>query len=114
MLADIADQKHLVMGTKPRKELAHLVGTGKARFIGKVEALSLSYVWVCGAGQEALQRSGFNSCLIQLSRGAGGRGEALNLIPPALRGTADGSERGRLACAGKALDTLNAVRRAED
>ena len=97
MLADIADQNHAVMGSKPRKELAHLVGAGKARFIDKVEVLSLSYVWICGAGQEALQGSGFNSCLIQLSRGAGGRGEALNLIALAFRGAADGCERGRLA-----------------
>ena len=41
MLADIADQKHAVMGTKPRKELADLVGAGKARFIDKVEVLLL-------------------------------------------------------------------------
>jgi hypothetical protein len=37
MLADIADQKHAVIGTKPGKKLAHLVGAGKARFIDKVE-----------------------------------------------------------------------------
>jgi len=30
MLTDVADQKHTVIGTKPRKELANLVGTGKA------------------------------------------------------------------------------------
>ena len=66
MLADIADQKHAVMGTKPRKELAHLVGAGKARFIDKVEVLSLWYVWICGAGKEALQGSGFEFRLIQL------------------------------------------------
>ena len=42
MLADIADQKHAVIGTKPRKELAHLVGAGKARFIDKVEVLLLA------------------------------------------------------------------------
>src|SRR5580700_584737 len=114
MLADIPYKNHSVVGSKPRKELAHLVGAGKARFIDKVEVLTLAYVWICGAGQEALQGSGFNSCLIQLSRGAGGRGETFNLIATAFRGTADGCERGRLARAGKALDTLNAVRRAED
>jgi hypothetical protein len=97
MLADIPYKNHAVVGSKPREELAHLVGAGKARFIDKVEVLSLSYVWICDAGQEALQGSGFNSCLIQLSGGAGGRGEALNLIAPALRGAADGCERGRLA-----------------
>ena len=37
MLADIADQKHAVIGTKPGKKLAHLIGAGKARFIDKVE-----------------------------------------------------------------------------
>ena len=92
MLADVADQKHLVMGTKPRKELAHLVGAGKARFIDKVEVLSLCYVWICSAGEEPLQGSGFNSCLIQLSRGAGGWGEALNLIALLFRGAADDCE----------------------
>ncbi len=42
MLADIADQKHAVMGTKPRKKLAHLIGAGEARFIDKVEVLVVS------------------------------------------------------------------------
>src|ERR1700675_3093406 len=97
MLADIPYKNDAVVGSKPRKELTRLVGAGKARLIDKVEVLSPSYVWICGAGQEALQGSGFNSCLIQLSRGAGGRGKALNLIAPAFRGTADGCERGRLA-----------------
>ena len=41
MLAGVADQEHAVIGTKPRKELAHLVGAGKARFIDKVEVLLL-------------------------------------------------------------------------
>ena len=59
--------------------------------------LLLWYVWICSAGEEALQGSGFNSCLIQLSRGAGGRGEALNLIALPFRGAADDCERGRLA-----------------
>jgi hypothetical protein len=30
MLADIADQKHAVVGAKSREEFAHLVGTGEA------------------------------------------------------------------------------------
>jgi hypothetical protein len=30
MLADIADQEHTVISANPRKELAHLVGAGKA------------------------------------------------------------------------------------
>jgi hypothetical protein len=85
----------VVVGTKTRKEPADLVRAGEARFIDKVEVLTL--VWICGAGQEALQGSGFNCCLIQLSGGAGGRSEALNLIAPAFRGAADGCERGRLA-----------------
>ncbi len=60
-----------------------------------------------------MQGSRFNSCLIQLARGAGGRGEALNLIALPFRGAADDCERGRLARAGEALDSLNAVRRTE-
>src|SRR5580700_8812220 len=97
MLADIPYKNHAVVGSKPRKELAHLVGASKARLVDKVEVLTLAYVWICGVGQEALQGSGFNSCLIQLSGGAGGRGEALNLIATAFRGAADGCERDGLA-----------------
>jgi hypothetical protein len=97
MLAGIADQKHAVIRTKPRKKLAHLTGAGKARFIDKVEVLLLSYVGIRGAGEKALQRSRFNSCLIELARGAGGRGEALNLIALPFRGTADDCERCSLA-----------------
>jgi hypothetical protein len=40
-----------------------------------------------------LQGPSFNSCLIQLSRGAGGRGEAFNLIALPFRGAADDRER---------------------
>jgi hypothetical protein len=97
ILSGIADQKHAVMGTKPRKKLAHLVRPGEARFIDKIEVLSLCYVWICSAREEALQGSGFNCCLIQLSRGAGGRGKALDLIALLFRGVADDCERGRLA-----------------
>src|SRR5580658_8005077 len=75
MLADIADQKHTVIGGNSDKKLSHLVGAGKTRFIDEVEVRSLCYVWICSAGEEALQGSRFNSCLIQLTRGAGGRGE---------------------------------------
>ena len=115
MLADIADQKHTVIGTKPRKELAHLVGAGKARFIDKVEVLLLlRRSGFARAGEEALQGSGLESCLIQLARGAGGRGEAFDLIALLFRGAADDCERGRFARAGEALDSLNAVRRAEN
>jgi hypothetical protein len=42
MLADIADQKHAVMGAKPRKKLAHLVRAGEARLIDKVDVLLVS------------------------------------------------------------------------
>ena len=41
MLAGVADQKHAVVGTEPRKELAHLVCACEARFIDKVEVLLL-------------------------------------------------------------------------
>ena len=80
MLADVADQKHVVVGTKPRKELADLVGAGEARFIDKVQVLSLWWVWICSAGKKSLQGSSLNSCLIQLARSAGGRGKTLDPI----------------------------------
>ena len=60
-----------------------------------------------------MQGSGFDSSLIQLSRGAGGRGKTLNLITLRFRSAADGGERGRLARACEALDSLDAIRRAE-
>src|ERR1700730_10916191 len=64
--------------------------------------------------EESLQGSRFNSCVVQLARGAGGRGEPLNLIALPFRGAADDCEGGRLARAGEALDSLNAVRRTEN
>src|SRR3984893_584797 len=64
--------------------------------------------------EEALQGSRFNSCVVQLARGAGGRGETLNLIPLAFSGIADDCECGRLPRAGEALDSLNAVWRTEN
>src|ERR1035438_9433303 len=97
MLAGIADQKHAVIGSNPREKLAHLVGAGKARFIHKVEVLSLSRVWIRGAGAKALEGSRVDASLIQLACRAGGWGEALNLIALPFHGTADGCERGRLA-----------------
>src|SRR5258708_6947939 len=57
-------------------------------------------ICVRGAGEEALQGSGLDACLIQLVRGAGSRGEALDPIAPHYRGTADDGERGCLATPG--------------
>ena len=37
MLADIADQKHAVIGAESCKKLAHLVRAGKARLVNKEE-----------------------------------------------------------------------------
>jgi len=114
MLADIADQKHAVIGAEPCKKLAHLVRAGKARFIDYVEVLLRLLVGICSAGEEPLQGSGFDARLIQLARGAGGRGKALNLIALLFRGAADDCERGCLARAGEALDSLDEIRRTED
>jgi hypothetical protein len=61
-----------------------------------------------------LQGSRFNSGVVQLARGAGGRGETLNLIALPFRDAADDCEGGCLARAGEALDSLNAVRRTEN
>src|SRR5438874_13747094 len=71
-------------------------------------------ICVRGAGEETLQGSGLDACLIQLARGTGSRGEALDLIAPHFRGAADDGERGCLTRAGEALDSLDPVRRAED
>jgi hypothetical protein len=37
MLARVADQEYTVIGSKTRKELAHLVRAGEARFIDEIE-----------------------------------------------------------------------------
>src|SRR5208282_5969151 len=74
----------------------------------------LRRIWVRAAGEEALQGSGLDSRFAKLARGAGCRGEALNLIALHFCGAADDGERGGLARAGEALDSLDAVRRAED
>ena len=66
------------------------------------------------AGEETLQSPGLDSCLILLARGAGGRGEAPDLIALRFSGTADGRKRGRLARAGITLDSLDAVRRTQN
>ena len=60
-----------------------------------------------------MQGSGFDACLIQLARGAGGRGKTLDLIALPFSSAADGRERGCFARAGEALDSLDAVRRTE-
>ena len=57
MLARVADQEHAVVGAKPRKELAHLVGAGEARFIDEVEVPLLQSGRIGRAGKEPLQGS---------------------------------------------------------
>ena len=57
MLARVADQEHAVVGAETRKELAHLVGAGKARFIDKVEVPLFLSGRVGRAGKEPLQGS---------------------------------------------------------
>src|SRR5580704_9447358 len=114
MLADIADQKHSVMGTKPRKELAHLVGTGKARFINKEKPLLFWIMFpVLSTGEETLQGSGLDTGLIQLARSAGGRRKTLDLIPLPFSSATDDRERRCFARASEALDYLDVVRRTE-
>ena len=68
---------------------------------------------ILSTGKKALQGSGVDSRLLQLLRGARGRGEALDLIALRFRGAADDGKRGGLARAGEALDSLDAVGRAE-
>ena len=60
-----------------------------------------------------MQGSGLDSCFIQLACSAGGWGEALDLIALRFRGAADDREGGRFARACEALDSLDAVSRAE-
>src|SRR5208283_2822776 len=80
MLADVTDEKYVVAGAKPHKELADLVCAGKARFIDKVQVFLVTYVWFCSAGKKSLQGSCLNSCFIQFARRARGRGKTLDPI----------------------------------
>ena len=103
------------MGTKPRKELAHLVGAGKARFINKEKSLLFWIVFpILSAGEEALQGSGLDAGLIELARGAGGRRKTLDLITLPFSSATDGRERRCFARAREPLDSLDVVRRTED
>ncbi len=60
-----------------------------------------------------MQGSGLDAGLTKLAGGAGGRGEALDLVALRFGGAADDGERGRFARAGETLDTLNSVGRTE-
>ena len=114
MLASVADQKHAVIGAEPRKELAHLVRAGKAGFVNHEKSFPLGIVIsVLPTREKTLQCSGVDTGLLQLFRGARGRGEAFDLIALRFRRAADDGERGGLARAGKTLDSLDAVGRAE-
>ena len=57
VLTCVADQEHAVVGAKTGKELAHLIGAGKAGLINKVEVLLSGSGRVCGACKEPLQGS---------------------------------------------------------
>ena len=114
MLARIADQQHTVLRSKTGKKLAHLVGAGEARFVDEVEMLLLRRRRSSRPGKKSLQGSGLDAGLTKLARGAGGWGEALDLKPLNLGGTANDGKRRRLTRAGEALDALNAVWRTQD
>ena len=115
MLASVSNQKHAVIGAEPRKELAHLVRAGKAGFVNHEKSFPLGIVIsVLPTREKTLQCSGADTGLLQLFRGARGRGEAFDLIALRFRRAADDGERGGLARAGKTLDSLDAVGRAED
>ena len=57
VLPGVADQEYAVVGAETRKELAHLVGAGKTRFIDKLKVLLFGDCRVCGACKEPLQGS---------------------------------------------------------
>ena len=81
MLADIADQKHAVI----RDQAAQGTRASGWCWLGSIHrqdrnAFAPAASGFGGAGKEALQGSGLDACLIQLARGAGGRGETLDLI----------------------------------
>ena len=60
-----------------------------------------------------MQGSGLHARLAELARGAGSWGEALDLKPLNLGGTANDGKRRRFTGAGEALDALNAVWRTQ-
>src|SRR6266702_3029549 len=114
MLADIADQQHTVIGPEAGEKFAHLVGTGKARFIYKVKVLLAGCGCVRRPCKEALQGSCLDPSLRKLACRAGRRSEPLDLVALCLSGAADHGKRRRFARTGKALNSLNAIRRVEN
>src|ERR1700735_1529203 len=65
-------------------------------------------------GEESLQRSGMDSGVAKLPRGAGGWRKALDLEPLRFRSAADNRKSCGLTGSGESLDALNTVRRTQD
>jgi hypothetical protein len=98
---------------KPRQEITHLIGAGKAGFIDKIEVPPVLGGSAVRTSKETLQGSSLNACLAKLACRARGRSEAFDLITLHLGGAADDGKRGRLPRASISLDSLNTVVRAE-
>src|SRR5438309_11984274 len=70
--------------------------------------------WRNRLGEESLQRSGMDSGVAKLPRGAGSWRKALDLEPLRFGSAADSRKRCCFARSGETLDALNTVRRTQD
>ena len=75
MLANVADEQYPVLRSEPCEEIPHLVGACQTRLINKVEMPLGWRIGIYGARKELLQRIGDDACVIELARGARGRGK---------------------------------------
>jgi hypothetical protein len=110
MLPRVADQQHTVMSSETGEKIAHLIGACEARFVHEIEMSLLCERRSSRPSEESLQGSGIYARLAKLARGAGSWGEALDLKPLNLGGTANDGKRRRLTGAGQSLHALDAVR----
>jgi hypothetical protein len=111
VLASVANQEHAVIRAK---QFTHLVGAGEAGFIDEVEVPLLQSGRIRRAGKKPWQGSRLDAGFIQLAGGAGGRGEALDLVAALFGGVTDNGTCGCLSCAGESLNALDAVGRTQN
>src|SRR4029079_5676849 len=110
MLPDVSNEKHLVLGTDPAKEVPHLLGRCKRGFIDHVKMLHCR-VGVSATGKEALQGFGMDTRVAELPGGARGRGEALDQVAIPLRSFTHLCQTGGLADARATLQSMDLVAR---
>src|ERR1700733_15098830 len=91
MLAGISNEQYLILRADLFEKFAHLFRGCQRRFIEHVK-MFLCGVGIAAAGEEALQRVGRNTGIVELPRCAGGGGESLDGIAILFRSLTDAFE----------------------